>query len=156
MQLKEVLMDPATLATMSFDLLKPYLAKIGETAADKLSESAGEKVPEAVGALWKRIKSLFQGKESAREAADDLLDEPDDEDNQAAFRKQLKKLLEAHPEVHNELKILLDNVRLQTNTSTIINTGNGAVAVQGGIAAGKGGVAAGVIKGNVNIGNRGE
>jgi len=107
-------MDPmliTTLATSATAFLAPYLAKAGEAAAEAL----GEKLPEAVGQVWNAITARFKAVGPvAEEAAKDLAAKPQVEDNQAAFRKELKKLLQA--------------AERATGQIIILNTGSGAVA----------------------------
>jgi hypothetical protein len=82
-------MDPIALATAATALLAPYIAKFAEKGAEKL----GESLPDGIGKLWTSIGEKFKGKPAAEEAAKDLAAKPDDADNQAAFRKELKKTL---------------------------------------------------------------
>jgi hypothetical protein len=82
-------MDPLTLATAATALLSPYIVKFAEKGAEKL----GEALPDGIGKLWTAIGDKFKGKPAAEEAAKDLAAKPDDADNQAAFRKELKKTL---------------------------------------------------------------
>ena len=132
-------MDPVTLATTAVTFLSPYLVKAGE----KAFETVGEK---SVDSLWQTIKAKFTGKPAAEEAVKDLVALPADGDNQAAFRKELRKVLEAEPAFAVELERLLSNAQSEVG-DTIVNTGSGAVATKGGVAAGEGGVA---IKGDVH------
>jgi len=141
-------MDIITVATGAVTLLAPYLVKVGEKAAEKV----GEKLPEAAAKVWNAIMARFTGKLAAEEAIKDFVAMPDDEDNRAAFRKELRKVLEAEPTFVDELARLLDDARRQSG-DTIINTGSGAVATGGSVAAGAGGVAVGGnVRGNIGIG----
>jgi hypothetical protein len=127
-----------SLATTAVALLSPYLVKAGEKAAEKI----GEKMPEAVSKLWNTITAKFKGNPAAETAVNDLVAKPDDEDNQAAFRKELRKLLEAEPAFAAELGGLLDKVQHEAG-DTITVTGSGAAATRGGVAAGEHGIAVG-------------
>lgn len=141
-------MDPVTLAAAVTGLLSPLLVKFGEQAA----QSLGEKLPEGVGAVWKAIAAKFKGQPAAEEAAKDLAAKPSDEDNVAAFRKELKKALEAEPAFAQQLEALLKTAQSQAGVS-IVNTGDGAVATSGGVAAGAGGVAVkGDVHGDIHLG----
>ena len=132
-------MDPITLAAAATTLLAPYLAKAGEKAAEKI----GEKLPEAIGKVWNAIAAKFKGRPAAEGAANELTAKPDDTDNKEAFNVQLRKLLKDDPAFAAELERLLRTA----GGDTIFNTGSGAVATHGGVAAGAGGVAVG---GNVD------
>ncbi len=140
-------MDPVTitaLATTATAFLSPLLLKFGEKAA----ESLGEKLPDGAGKMWAAIAAKFKGKPAAEEAAKDLAAKPSDEDNVAAFRKELKKTLEADSTFAEALKQMLESAQREAGVS-IVNTGAGAVATSGGVAAGAGGVA---VKGDVHGG----
>lgn len=128
-------MDPATMAATATTLLLPYIKKGGE----KLAETLGEKVPAEVAKVWKAVTSRFKGKAAAEEAVKDLALRADDPDCQAAFRKELRKLLETNPDFISELARLL----AAASADTINNVGSGAVATHGGVAAGEAGIAVG-------------
>lgn len=132
-------MDPLTLATTVASFLSPYLVKAGE----KAFETVGEK---SVGSMWRTITTKFTGKPAAEEAVTDLVVKPDDQLNQSAFANQLRKVLEAEPAFAVELERLLSSAQSESR-DTLVNTGSGAVASKGGVAAGEGGVA---IKGDVH------
>ena len=134
-------MDPLTLATTAASFLAPYFIKAGEKAFETVSEKS-------VDSLWRAITSRFKGKATAEEAVKDLVARPADGDNQAAFRKELRKVLEADPAFAVELERLLISAQHQGG-DTVINTGSGAVAAKGSVAAGEGGVA---VKGDVHGG----
>jgi hypothetical protein len=143
-------MDPITLATTATACLSPYLVKVGEKAAEKV----GEKLPDIVRKVWNAITAKVQGKPAAEEAVKDLVANPDDEDNRAAFRKELRKVLEAEPTFAAELERLLDSAQQQVG-DTIIISGSGAAATKEGIAAGAGGAAVrGDVQGGINIGGQ--
>jgi hypothetical protein len=138
-------MDPITLAASATSFLAPYLLKAGQTLADQ----AVEHLPEGVGKVWSYVLEKFHGRPAAEEAANDLVSHADDEDSQAAFRRQLKKLLE-DPTVVAELSDLL----VKGKESVGINVQSGAVATNGGVAAGQGGIAVGgSVGGNIVMGN---
>ncbi len=118
-------MDPTALATAATALLAPYVAKAGE----KLAEKVGEKLPEQMGKLWTAIAARFKGKPAAEEAAKDLAAKPDDEDNQAAFRKELKKLLADDADFVNELAKLLQAAQAAHAASGDIFIGDNAFKV---------------------------
>ncbi len=114
-------MDPATIAAAATALLAPYLAKAGEKAAEKL----GEALPENLGKLWGAIGQKFKGKPAAEEAAKDLAAAPADEDNQAAFRKELKKSLSEDVEFVQALTHLLQAAQsIHTESGDIIQGNN--------------------------------
>lgn len=139
-------MDPITLAASVTTLLAPYLAKAGKVLADK----AAEQLPGAVGALWDKISAKFQSKPAAQDAAVDLVQNPSDQDNQAAFETQLRKMLKDDPAFLEELSGLTEKAQQEA----IKLQGSGAIATSGGVAAGQGGVAVGGnVQGNIVVGN---
>ena len=141
-------MDPLTPATTATKFLSPYLVKAGEKAAEKI----GGKFPEAVGKVWDAITTRFTGKPAAEDAVKDLVAKPDDQLNQSAFANQLRKVLEFEPAFVAELENLLRDAQRE-GSDAIVNTGSGAVATRGGVAAGEGGVATkGDVHGNITVG----
>jgi hypothetical protein len=137
-----------TLATTAVAVLAPYLVKAGEKAAEKI----GESLPAGVGKMWAAIWSRFRGKAAAEEAVTDLLAKPNDQLTQSVFAGQLRKVLEAEPTFLAELEQLLTSVQ-KGSGDQILNTGSGAVATRGGVAAGAGGAAVkGNVQGNITIG----
>ena len=133
-------MDPATLATTVLAILSPYLVKAG----GKLAEEVGGSLPEHAGKLWAALLKKFKGKPAAEEAMTDLTKKPDDEDNQAAVRKQIKKAVEEEPDLLPVLAELLENARKE------------AIVIQGSAIVGEGGIALNVggnMQGNIVIGN---
>jgi hypothetical protein len=133
-------MDPATLATAVLAVLTPYFVKAGE----KLAENVIGSLPEQAGKLWTALVKKFKGKPAAEEAMADLAKKPDDEDNQAAVRKQIKKAIEEEPDLLPALAELLENARKE------------AVSIQGSAVAGNGGIAVNIggnVQGNIVIGN---
>jgi hypothetical protein len=89
-------MDIATLTAFLSPFL-PFLLKLGGKAAEKATESAAGKFGEAswikAQAVWDKLSPKIEAKESAKEAAIDVANAPEDEDLQVALKVQLKKLL---------------------------------------------------------------
>ncbi len=138
-------MDPAMLAASATSFLAPYLLKAGQTLANQ----AIDHLPEGVNKVWNFVLEKFQGRPAAEVAANDMASNANDEDNQAAFRKELKKLLE-DPAIVAELSDLL----AKGKESVGINVQSGAVATGGGVAAGQGGIAVGgSVGGHIITGN---
>ncbi len=142
-------MDATTLATSVVTMFTPLLMKAGEKAIERV----GEKLPEAAGKIWDEIRQKIGRKEAAREAMTDFAAKPDDADNAAAFRKELRKVFELDSKFAKDLEKMLDVAKAQAGDS-ITNTGSGAVAARGSVAAGAGGIAVGGnVKGNIVMGN---
>jgi hypothetical protein len=89
-------MEIATLTAFISPFL-PYLLKLGGKAAEKATETAAGKFGEAswskAQAVWEKLSPKVEAKDSAKEAAIDVANTPEDEDLQVALRVQLKKLL---------------------------------------------------------------
>lgn len=80
-----------------------YLLKAGEPVAEEAARKINEKGWDYAKALWAKLWPKVAEEPAARGAAEDLADEPDDGDRQAALRVQLKKLLSADPALAQEL-----------------------------------------------------
>jgi len=122
-------LDPASataLATSAVALIQPYLPAL----ATKAAETLGEKVPDGIGKLWAGLKERFAKKPSAEEALQDLLKDPNNADVQAAFRVQLKKLLDEDKEFAASLKKLTEQAQPAQHFEAKVE-GDQNVTVQG-------------------------
>jgi hypothetical protein len=103
-------MEIATLTAFLTPFL-PSLLKLGGKAVEKATESASGKLGEAAfakaQAIWAKLSPKVEAKEAATEAAIDVANSPEDEDSQAALRKQLKKLLEQDEELFKAIEQIL-------------------------------------------------
>jgi hypothetical protein len=121
----------------------PYLLKAGDQVWAEASKKMGVEVWEGAKALWTRLLDRLKAKPGNEEkaielvkTATDLSNNPSDEDAQAAFRFQLKKILTLDPELCSEIAQLLNHAQpsAQANTrvggvdissgSTLTNLGN--------------------------------
>lgn len=73
--------------------LLPYLLKVGEKAAEETGKAVAGQSWEWVKSVWTRLKPKVEAKPAALEAAQDIAQSPEDQDAQAALRRQLRKLL---------------------------------------------------------------
>jgi len=119
---REINMDPVTLTAF----LAPYLVKAGKSLMDK----ASDELPGAVGKLWDSLKAKMESRPESASLPADLAKTPEDVPTQGAFQYQLKKILSEDPEFSEKLTKLLDEAKSQTG----INVGEGAVAMNGGVA----------------------
>jgi hypothetical protein len=145
-------MDPNAMAGAAASFLMPYLVKFGKN----LAEDAVEKLPEHVQKLWALIQSKVSGKPAAEGAAQELVEKPDDPDNQEAFILQLKKLLKEDPAFTANLEGLLKALSESGLGAEkgVVNLGSGAVATGGSTAAGAGGIAiGGSVGGSIIMGS---
>jgi len=105
-------MDQALISLIAgvIPFLSPYLPTIADKAAGKL----GEELPGNIAKLWKSLQTRFSKNSASQEAVQDLLQNPTDPDVQAAFRVQLRKLLESDPQFRAELIELLGDSSQRT------------------------------------------
>jgi hypothetical protein len=116
----------ASAAEAAVMLVTPILAEVGKGAANKLGEESAEGGLKLLG--WLRDKMTGR----AREALNDLEDDPGSEDNRADLRKQLAKQLESQPDLLVELRSLLPQGAVgDTMTLTVSGTDNKAAQIKG-------------------------
>lgn len=139
----------ATAVTSCLAPALPYLLKAGEKGIETIGCKMGAGMWETAKAIWQRL-SLNPAVESA---AREVASVPEDQDAQAAFRHQLKKLLAADEQLASALARLLEEGGKAASPYAEVH-GEGAVAQgPGAVAAGKGGVAVGGdVHGGVRIG----
>lgn len=123
------MLDIAALATSAVAALTPLLSQALEQGAAAAGESAVNHVLD-----WFKTHVLPSG---AEQALEDLRAAPQDEDNQADLRKQLKKALADNPALVSELADWLkqaQQVQAQlgvTQNSTVIGDGNNVFQIVG-------------------------
>ena len=123
------MLDIAALATSAVAALTPLLSQALEQGAAAAGESAVNHVLD-----WFKTRVLPSG---AEQALEDLRAAPQDEDNQADLRKQLKKALADNPALVSELAAWLkqaQQVQAQlgvTQNSTVIGDGNNVFQIVG-------------------------
>ncbi len=114
------MMDLAQLVQQITAALQPHLSTLltaGETAA---GTEGGKRI---VSAIWEKLK----GKPKVVEAAQELAEDPKDEDAQEIFARRIKKALKNDPELQAELTKLLS----QAGSSLVQASGDRAVAIGG-------------------------
>jgi hypothetical protein len=90
-------------------LLAPLLGvlmKSGSDVAERASEKLGEAVWEHATRLWARLRPAVSAKPAAEEAASDLAEHPDSEDYRTVLAVQLRKLLDADPQLRGDIEQL--------------------------------------------------
>jgi hypothetical protein len=126
-------MDILNLAHQTVSVLGPalpYLIDAGHGAAKAVGEKTTEAVSESVHQLWIWLQSKAQASQPALlEAAGEVATTPESESARSRLQEQTRLLLEAHPEILQELQARLGSVALQRN---VVNaSGPGAVAIGG-------------------------
>ncbi len=117
-------MDPATLALTVTSFLAPYLAKAGGAILDRATAAA----PGEVAHLWDAVTKHFEGKPAAAAAATELVQQPSDEDQQAAFALQLKMALKNDPDFAAALEDLIKKANPQPQGGQNITVTTGTVS----------------------------
>ena len=104
-------MDIATIAAFLSPFL-PHLVKAGSKAAATITDSAGKKLGEAAvkkaEAVWDRLRPPLEAEAGGQKAIADLQSDPEDEDNVADLRKQLKGLLKQDPALLEAIAAILE------------------------------------------------
>jgi hypothetical protein len=113
--------------------LAPFLPRLmnaaGRIAGDAVDE-AGKEVDGLVHRLWDKLRGRVEQNDSAREAAKDVAQNPDDEDFRTVLRVQLGKLLTEDPELAAEVTQLWDEgVAKGLIVTNVTASGAGAVAI---------------------------
>ncbi|MDB5815573.1 MAG: hypothetical protein JWN23_2690 [Rhodocyclales bacterium] len=130
-------MDPVSIAAATVAALSPYLVKVGE----KFATAAGDAAFKKAGELYASLTQRLSGKPAAHEALQDLAKEPEDADNAAALRKELKKLLAEDEGLMRDLAAILGpvaaggavfNNQIAGNVGTINQVGSAADVIIGG------------------------
>ena len=122
-------MDIGTLAaslTTALVPFLPYLLKAGEKAAEGTGKAVADKGLELAKSLWSKMGPKVEAKSDALEAAQDLAQTPDDEDAQAALRRQFKKLLAEDSSLAEEVQRSLEGAGINVTAS-----GDRSVAIGG-------------------------
>lgn len=131
-------MDIQLIASTTVALLSPYLVKAGEVIANKASEAIWDKAAQ----LYQIVKEKFKGNTTAEVALADLEQMPNDEDSQAALRKELKKTMQSDANFGEQLRLLLQEAGKTQQGASIITQ-----------IAGKKSTLFGVVHGDVTIGS---
>jgi hypothetical protein len=102
----------------------PLLTKAGETAVQETTKKITAETLEVAKALWEKLRSGVAARPAAQEAVSDLAGNPEDEDVRAAFRVQLRKLLEENRALAAEVAGMLERDAVQR----VVAEGGSAVA----------------------------
>jgi hypothetical protein len=131
----------------------PFLLKLGGKAAEKATESAAGKFGEAswakAQAVWDKLSPKIEAKESAKEAAIDVANAPEDEDLQVALKVQLKKLLAEDEALVRAIGLEINAGKNQYQISMTQNNYDNANGIQANV---EGGTA---YIGEIHISNQG-
>lgn len=138
-------MDPSALAPLVMPWLiryappvieaaRTYGGKALEVVAEKALEKVGENITEESWQfgkpLLKKLLTRFTTNPAALVAVEDLAKDPQDSDNQAVMRVQLKKLFEADRDFAVEVEKLVSEANRAGITINITASGDRSVAAQ--------------------------
>jgi ATP/maltotriose-dependent transcriptional regulator MalT len=132
-------MDPATIAAGLVSVLAPFLKGFMSgvrNASEKAGEATGNKVQEFAAGIWRRLHPKLEQSPAALQAAQQVADQPDDQDWQAALRAQLKMLLEEDHSLAEELGSALEKGQQAGVVADVVIYGD-VKATHGGVAAGR-------------------
>lgn len=121
-------MDIVALAASLTPILVPYLVKAGQAAADEAGKGIAGQGLELAKSLWSKLSPKVEAKPAALVAAQDVAEAPDDPDNEASFRKELKKLLTEDQALAAEVQSMLEAAGVNVTAS-----GDRAVAIGGNV-----------------------
>ncbi|NJN59718.1 MAG: hypothetical protein HC879_20660 [Leptolyngbyaceae cyanobacterium SL_5_9] len=84
-------------------LMKPFLTKLSEIAAESAAESAGSAIGtetwETAKKIWDKLHPKLNEKEDARIAAEQLAAKPESEARKLFFQEELEALLRENPDL---------------------------------------------------------
>lgn len=109
--------------------LLPYLLKAGDKAAEETGKAVAGQTLEWAKSLWSKLKPKVEAKPEALEAAQDIAQYPDDQDAQAALRRQFRKLLTEDQSLAEEVSRWLEQGKAAGITVTA--SGERSVAIGG-------------------------
>ncbi|GEM_PF-2045802 len=129
----------------------PFLMNVGNKAVEGGARKIGEDVWRKATAVWSKLQPKVEAKPASLEAAQDVANNPEDEDSQAALRRQLTKILESDSQLKAEIaQVLSENDLTGTDGNNIeqnvSGTGNQTIGKMEGNAK-----AIGTVQGNVNM-----
>jgi hypothetical protein len=122
-------MDIVTLTAFISPFL-PFLVKLGEKATGKATETIAGKFGEAAWikaqAVWEKLSPKVEAKDSAKEAALDVANNPEDEESRVVLKRQLQKILEQDEELVKAIaQILQEDAPDGTSGTQILQTVTG-------------------------------
>lgn len=126
-------MDITALCAWATSLLVPflsYLVEPGKKAVEQVAEHIGDEAFELANKTWERIFPNIEAKPSALEAVNDVTLQPEDADSVAAFRKELRKILEQDESLARDIAALFHQAP-RWQDGGVVASGKGSIAVGG-------------------------
>jgi hypothetical protein len=121
-------MDPVSLAAVITATILPkalpYLLKLGGSMGDSFAKQAEEKFGpvawETAQSIWSKIGGKLQGKPEGQVAVEDVAKNPEDEDNVASLRKEIRKTFEEDPALTADVeKVVDERIKVDINLRNI-------------------------------------
>lgn len=100
-------MDFTELASRLVESIRPHLGVLLNAGIGAVGKDAWEGVKH----IWSILGPTLASDPELRAAAQDVIDEPGDDDDIAALRKSLRKFLERNHEVAESLKPIYQDIR---------------------------------------------
>lgn len=113
--------------------LLPFLIKAGEKSVEEIGKKVGESTWNLAKKIWSRLAPKINASPSAKEAVNDMVKNPQDSDYLAAFRIQVRKILESDPVLAKELYSQMNNIN---NAARDVNINIGNVNINGNVSGG--------------------
>jgi len=120
------MVDVTALGTLIAAAL-PYLTRAGEHVATQASEALGGAAWEHAQRLWSTLGARLRARPSGQEAVDDVVAAPRDEEAITVLVRQLRKLLDADPDLAREVERLLADAE----RAGVVASGDRSIAFRG-------------------------
>lgn len=105
----------------------PYLTRAGERVFTEASEALGGTAWEYAQRLWDKLGGRLKARPGGEEAVEDVAAAPDDAEARTVLVRQLRKLLEADPELAREVEGLLADAE----GAGVVASGDRSIAFRG-------------------------
>ena len=141
--------DPLTMVVV--DILGKYVVDKGAT----LVKEAGQSAIQAAAQLFEKVMARLKADPADARIAERFEQNP--EGYRTPLAEAIAEKVKSDPDFATQLTALLEDYKRASNAvdASSIKVGSGAVAMQGGVAAGEGGAAvSGDIQGGINISNK--
>ncbi len=125
----EIVTLSSAVATALIHALPHLTEAVGEGGAKAIGGKLGEQALELAKRLWQHIHPKIEASPAASEAVKDAASDPEDEDNLASLRKEIKKILTSDPALAEILHTLLENQAIDRGNQYSAQASYGGVAV---------------------------
>ncbi|MDD1709979.1 MAG: hypothetical protein LUQ37_03615 [Methanoregulaceae archaeon] len=124
------MLDPVSLAVIAAGILPkalPYLIKLGGAMGDSLAEKAridfGPEAWDTAKSIWSKIGDRLLNRPAGQIAVDDIIKAPEDGDNVASLRKEVRKVLEEDPALTADLdSVIKDRIKVDMTLQNVVRS----------------------------------